>query len=77
MQFTSNVFNYYEPYLLDTFSVDVELLTDGVLVSSHFRIMVVRGLIVDLKCPWFLACRKYTPVGIPTDQLDFQAPFIS
>ncbi len=76
MQFTTNVFNYSEPYVLDVFSVDVELVIDGILRYYHFRITVVRGLIVDLKCHWFLACKKYTPAGIPSDQLAFKAPFV-
>lgn len=75
MQFTSSVFNYFEPYVLDTFSVDVELSTDGIPKLSHFKIMVVRGLIVDLKCPWFLVCRAYDPAGVSADIFHIQSPF--
>lgn len=75
MQFTSNVFNYFEPYVLDTFSADVEILTDKGLKPYSFGIMLVRGLIVDLKCPWFLVCRAYDPAGVSADIFHIQSPF--
>jgi len=75
MRFTTNVFNYYEPFVLDTFSFDLEISTEKVLVPHRFGMMVVRGLIVDLKCPWFLVCRAYTPAGTPAYLLHIQSPF--
>lgn len=78
MQFTSNIYNYFEPFLLKTFAVEVKVLYQGTH-EHNFRggVQLVRGVMVDLKCPWFLVCAGYTSIGLfKSDYIDFQAPFI-